>query len=352
MIKNFYNLDDIRSIPIIEVCHMYGVRIERGNKCKLRDEKHASTQLYLRDKDGYDRFWDFGTNEGGDVIKLVSVLENCEWQEALEALAQSFNIQPVNNTEYAKKGELTDYQYAMLGVYGDLATKNLDIDLERFSLESAQKLSDKYHMSLNELREKYPDVYRKRILNERIRPYVKDLRNDYYKDLYYHYRIAKELNIEHPEELDQHSLERFEDAAKNLDYVERLLHKAAIGTSVADDLEFIHYEPIKDYSRVISGKQQFEVGNVAYNDIKREAGRNGEYICYKIVSDNDYMALNVGLLKDVPHAAFMQGNKVNVAVLPENADEIDRCVEVLRLKEEFEKSSEYKKHKETMSMER
>lgn len=326
MVKNFYDLDQIRSIPIKEVANVLGVSVNRYNKCKIRDEKTASVQLYTKNSNGYDRFWDFGINEGGDVIVFASMVLGSDWQTALETLAESFGIEPVNNTEYQNRSELTNAQYMRIGVYGDLATKNLDFDLERYSMESAQKYSEKYHMTVNELRKTYPEFYTHKILRGRVLPFVSEMRNSYYSELYGHFLLAQALGVQDATELPPQQLEKFGQMQRELEAVEKLLHKAAMGTSMEETLPVMKYDVKEDYLAVINGKVPFQVGPVSYNDMKHQARANDEILRYRSTPRDAYFAMLREGLEDVPHAAFQQGEEVNLAFLPEHSAVIERFI--------------------------
>lgn len=342
MTKRFYDLEQVRDIPILDVAAAFGVDVKRGNKCKIRDEKTPSVQLYTKSRNGFDRFWDFGINEGGDVIVFVSKILNCDWQTALEQLADTFGIEPVNNTEYRNRSDLTNSQYAKIGIFGDLATKNLDFDLERFSMESAQKYADKYKMSVNELRKQYPDFYTHKILMKKALPFVSELRNRYYSELYAHYSLAKLLNVQDPTKLDDKATEKFEALKSEVETAERLLHRAAKGTSMEETLALKKYDVLEDYMGLINGEITFQVGAVSYNNMKLMARKNDEILCYRSLGSEDYFHLSEGPLKEIPHAAFLRAEKVNLAFLPEHSPEITKIIEALQGKDLAHKKASHK----------
>lgn len=341
--KSFYDLDQIRSISILEVADMCGIDVKKAGRsywCKLRPEKTASVKLYIDNDTGYDSFCDFGNgNKGGDVIVFVAEAMNMDWQTAVEYLADNFNIEPVNNMDYRTRNELTDYQYEKIGIQGDLATKNLDINLEKYSLESVQKYSDKYRMSVNELRKTYPEFYTNKILMGRAMPFVSNMRNMYYAHLYNHYLLAKSMKISDPTSLDDAFIQKFEKHRAKLAQAEKLLHKAAKGTSMEERLELKHYDVLEDYKGLIEGKIAFQYGVLPYNDIKQAARKNDEVVHYRSVPLEDYFKLRRGSLDDIPHAAFVRAEKVNLAFLPEHSLEIENCINDLQAQKQAEKSA-------------
>lgn len=340
MTKNFYDLDQVRSLSILEVAELCGIDVKRVGRsywCKLRSEKTASTKLFLDNPSGYHSFFDFGVNEGGDVIAFASKAMSVEWQNALEFLAESFYIEPINNIEYQNRNELTDYQYEKIGIQGDLATKNLDFDLEKYSMESAQKFSDKYHMTVNKLRTTYPEFYTYKILMGKAIPFVSNLRNEYYAKLYNHYLLAKSLNVTNPTELSDSSLSKFEKFRVELTNAEKLLHKAAKGTSMEERLPLKQYDVRTDYQALIEGVVSFQIGDISYNDIKQQARQQDVVVHYRSVMLDDYLSLRREGITDVPHAAFVRGDKVNLVFLPEHSISIENFIESHQVKKEIDK---------------
>lgn len=335
MAKFFYDLDEIRNISILDVCEHLGVLVEKQGSsvfCKLRDERTASCRLYLNNSNGKDSFYDFGASVGGDVIKFVAEYKGLTWQSALEELASMFGIEPVNNIEFMTRTELTDLEYSKIGVYGDRATKNFDFDLDNFSLESNKRFSEKYSMPVNELRKLYPDIYALNVLRKKAIPFVYRLRNDYYfelfnvvqsqKNYYGSFNIEKVLNDE---------LEDCSKACKEVILAEKLLDKALKGTDIT--YSFKEYDVKSDMQHIHDGKISFEIGPCSYVDIKRESKVLGtELVNNKktAITVNEYFELGEHGINTVPHAAFVQGEKVNLVYLPENAPYIDMCIDTYR----------------------
>lgn len=328
---NFYNLDEVRSLPILEVCSMLGVEVEKKGSsshwCKLRPgEKTASCKLYLGNGNEYDSFCDFGNcKNGGDVIKFASEYLGCSWQDALEQLASSFNIAPINNTQYMNRNELTDLEYRKIGVYGDLATKNFDFDFDKFSLESIEKYSEKYAMPVEQLRKDYPQKYVWDIIKKRAIPHVYGLRNDYYFALYCCLSIQKSLtghfdinNVPHKD------LQELIAASKELTKAEQLLKKALRGTDVRYSQR--EYNVLEDLKKINYGEISFEIGDKTYADMKRESKLYGVDLRYRSVSVDSYFALKNYGLEEIAHAGFLQNEKVNIVFLPDQGDAIDRCI--------------------------
>lgn len=76
--QTVFDLDTIKQIPIDSF-----VEVSSRNTFKLRDEKTASCYWYKQT----NRWHDFGTDEGGDVIDLVMKLHSCTFYEACKYLS-------------------------------------------------------------------------------------------------------------------------------------------------------------------------------------------------------------------------------------------------------------------------
>lgn len=330
--KAFYNLDDLNNIPILDVCEHFGVQVDKKGSscfCKLRNERTASCKLYLNNADGHDSFYDFGSAIGGNVIKFVSEFLNCDWQTAVEELANAFNVEPVNNTDYFKRNDLTDVEWKKIGVYGDLATKNFDFDLEKFPIESTQAYSEKYSMSVNQLRKDYPYKYAVDILKKRAIPHVYALRNKYYFHLYRCLSFQKSItghfdinNVPHKD------MEKCKSLCNEVTRSESILKKALRGTDLS--YSFKEYNILQDLKKIYYGEVAFEIGESSYADVKRESQRYGTDLRYRSVDFNEYLGLAGYDINSVLHAAFLKNDRVNLVFLPDQSELIDKCIELYR----------------------
>lgn len=342
--KGFYNLEDIQSIPILDVCNYFGVPVQKHGGsafCKLRDEKTASCKLYLNNSDGYDSFYDFGSHVGGSVINFVEQCLGCDWQSAIEELARAFSIEPVNNTEYMNRNELSDIEYKKIGVYGDLATKNFEFDLEKYPLESVKKYSEKYAMPVNQLRKDYPAKYAQEILKKKAIPFVYDLRNQYYLTLYTWLSLQKSL-VGHFDINNVPEDDRKEAMAlcNQLTQAEKLLKKALNGTDI--QYSFKEYNLYQDLTKLHLGEISFEIGENSYVEVKRESNLQGVDLRYRSVSCDDYFSLNEYGLNSVFHAAFVKNDKVNLVFLPEQSELIEKCISLFHKAKELEQAERQK----------
>ena len=73
-----YNIEEIKQTPIDQI-----VKVNAHGFFAIRNEKTPSVKYYKND----NRWHDFGSQDGGDVIDLVQKLRDCTFREALEYLS-------------------------------------------------------------------------------------------------------------------------------------------------------------------------------------------------------------------------------------------------------------------------
>lgn len=74
-----FDLEALKAIPIENFVDVY----PNNNSFKLRDERTPSCHLYRTQ----NRWHDFGTGEGGSVIDLIMILNDCTFIEACKYLS-------------------------------------------------------------------------------------------------------------------------------------------------------------------------------------------------------------------------------------------------------------------------
>lgn len=177
----FYNLDKIKEIPLEDVCNRLGIHTSsKGKKlwCDIRGEKTPSCCINT-DK---NYWYDFGSSTGGDVIKFVSEVEKIDAKEAIYKLADMFGIEPENNNIKNKEKPniyISNSDYRKIGIEPTRATLNLDINLEKQSIEEVTKLEKAFAKSMNELANSNEDLFLE-VLNKKSIPIVYNNIKNYY----------------------------------------------------------------------------------------------------------------------------------------------------------------------------
>lgn len=260
----FYDLAQIKEIPIKDICRNFlGIDlVERSGKtwCKTHNEKTHSTQLH----ENQNTFHNFGTGKHGDNIELVAYVMNVDRKDAISLLADAYGIAPVNQRKGLTPNELTHFEYAKIGLYGDLATKNFVFDVDKMPYERICQISEKFAMPMNELRKKHPKTYEK-VIKQKAYPYVRGLRNDYFLDLWSKYRtfcaVGNPSLFFRPD-----SIACFSDQIRALEQAERIYDRAIKGTSLKS-LSVGIYDPVKDLEMISKGEVKPVMGPVSYGEL-------------------------------------------------------------------------------------
>lgn len=179
-VQPFYNLDKIKEIPLEDVCNRLGVHtFPKGKKlwCDIRGEKTPSCCINT-DK---NYWYDFGSSTGGDVIKFVSEVEKIDAKEAIYRLADMFRIEPENNIENQNKHNfyISNSDYRKIGIEPTRATLNLDINLDKQSIEEVTRLEKAFSKSMNELANSNEDLFLD-VLNKKSIPIIYNNIKNYY----------------------------------------------------------------------------------------------------------------------------------------------------------------------------
>ncbi|EDT72295.1 CHC2 zinc finger domain protein [Clostridium perfringens D str. JGS1721] len=179
-VQPFYNLDKIKEIPLEDVCNRLGVHTSpKGKKlwCDIRGEKTPSCCINT-DK---NYWYDFGSSTGGDVIKFVSEVEKINAKEAIYRLADMFGIEPENNIENQNKHNfyISNSDYRKIGIEPTRATLNLDINLDKQSIEEVTRLEKAFSKSMNELANSNEDLFLD-VLNKKSIPIIYNNIKNYY----------------------------------------------------------------------------------------------------------------------------------------------------------------------------
>lgn len=323
--KRFYDLDKIKSIPILDVCNAFGIDLERKGGsiwCKVRPERTASVTLHP-EKNIYH---DFGTGQTSDVIGLVSVYLGIDRGAAIEKLAEAFCVSPENTQSGRNAGELTVWEYEKIGLDGKMATKNFDFDLSRQSMERVSELSLRYAMPMNVLKKTNPRIY-ERLLKQRAIPHVRDLRNEYYMDVFARYHLGKAIGSE---ELFNKAAQNgeFAEQIKELQTAERILKRACFGTQI-EAWPVGEYDPAKDLKKILDGTIKISLGNASYPELKNFSTQENSPVKYRTVALDGFWN-SFSALKDISHSAFMKDGNVVVGFLEKDMGKIKPILDKIR----------------------
>ena len=306
-----YDLGELREIPILSVCEYLDLPVEKRGRnfwCKVRNESQASVILHT----DTNYFYDFGNEEHGNNIGLVQYAKGIGVGEAIRDLAQAFHILPSETMEDNLSKPLNAWEYKKLGLYGDLATKNLVFPVTTATVDELLDMEYGYRMTMNQLRQKEPDMYR-HILETKAMPYVARKRNCFFMSVWNHYCFLQMMNRSVLFFDSERTALKFESEVKDLEQSERALYKACLGTDIAI-AEPQHYDPQRVLSRLLQGKLEFSLGTAEPDEIRSFVSEMGWKACEMTVSYDAYCAAPTD---DHIHSAVFQKGQVTL-LFPES----------------------------------
>jgi len=318
--KNFYDMSQIRDIPIQDVCRYLGIPIiPKGGKlwCKLRDERTASTILHPES----NTFHDFGTNQHGDAVDIVCAVNGVSKAEAIRFLAEAFHISPETPAQHS--GQLSDWEYRQIGIAGDLATKNFSFDIERQGTQRVMQLSQRYGIPMNDLRRNHPRVYAQ-VLRQKAIPFVTGLRNTYYLDVFSQYSLAKSIGAAQAFSSEQVRAE-FVQEIEQLQRAESILLRACQHTSI-QPRPVGSYEPESDLAKILSGDIKISLSEKSSWDMNRIAKARKTAVKYRTVDVGQYLS---GKLDSFTHSAFLKKDTVVVGYLETDYRQIKAALDTM-----------------------
>ena len=313
-----YSLNEVKDLSILAVCDQLGVFVARRGKhywCKLRDERIPSTVLHPET----NTFYDFGTQAHGSNIDLVCTVTGKPFDEAVRYLGETFSLQPETPADIRRRFRtMSRTDYARIGLHWDLATKNFTFPIGRCSPEKLVDIELRYQMPMNELRKRHPKTY-ERILRDKAIPYVDQLRNLYYLEIWNHYSLLQSLGRAFLFYDSERTQQHFSERTRQLEQAERSLYKAGQGTSLAIP-EPVHYDPMRVISRFLTDRLSISIGPLtpqAFSDVVKDS-----HITFDVPSDNYFDAQ----LDDVPHTAELKKDHITITCRKQDLPHIRRLL--------------------------
>lgn len=321
-----YSLDEVKSIPILDVCTQLGINVEyRGRNawCKLRDEHNPSTILHPES----NTFFDFGTQEHGSNIDLVCYTTGKSFADAVRYLGESFALAPETSADARKRFRtMTRSDYARIGLHWDLATKNFIFPIDRCAPQKLLEIELRYQMSMNELRKQHPKTYA-RIIREKAIPYVSSLRNLYYLEVWNHYCFLNAAGRAFLFFDSERTAAHFSSLTQQLERAERSLYKAGQGTGLAIP-EPKQYDPQRVVSRILTGRLSISIGPCTAEELSVRFA--GPCVSFSLSYDR-YVQAD---LKDIPHAASLTKDGIVISCRKQDLPLVRRRTEAPDISEE------------------
>lgn len=293
--KYFYDIEELKGIRITDILRDYGIPVNKGF-FKLRNERTASCKVY----ESTNSFYDFGGGIGGNAINLIEYIEQCSRKEAMEKLADMYGIEPVNKDSKKNKEpiRLSDSQYALIGIAGDRASKNILFDMEKSDMdfERMKSISEKYALSMNDLKKKNLTGY-EAIIGIIAFDTVDRKREAFKCEMYMNYafrnliRLEDNLKISSVPE-DDKIAEEFRDMQEELNRTEKVLETACKGCKTIS-FKAVKHDAVAEYHKMV---EEMDV-NLLYEILEGKETSFDEYSYDNGISPlpkehNDYSRLS------------------------------------------------------------
>lgn len=301
----YYDFDKINEVPLQDICKQYGIVLKEtstGFVGRIRDEKTPSF-IISKAKGVWS---DFGGGQSGKTpISLVQYIEGVDYKVAAEKLGNMFGINP--KTEKSEWTGLTNCQYKEIGVIGQRVTMNIDINLEKVSLEKAEEIDSKYGISMVELAQKNTKLYNMIVKNKAL-PIINECRRRFFY-----------LSDRYKNEKSYMEKELYKGSAKKLENeINRkveLLKRALKDNHI--DLSYLKVS--------IDGAINKEIGKISYKDFQKKTGIN-RYL------EVDKRELDKLKDSDINYSAFIKGgDKYNLVV---KEGDLDKALSIIERKYE------------------
>lgn len=331
-------------IPIEDVLAMHGIYPERG-KYRLRDDDDHASASINKGRIG-NKIHDFGMGNTFTPLTLTMFLNGVDAKDAAQILGEAFHIPPKISSKDGEinKGKIFDFEWKTLGLYSDMVSKNIDLDLERYDWDKTKELAERYRMSMSELHaqtigQKDPakvDMVDKRryenIMRNKAVPYAFEKRDEYFRRMHDDYQLAKLVNsgMEIDKIFKIHK-DEYENMAMELAKIENVLRRALEGTTVK--FLFRNYCPMDDFRKVINGEVPFEIGFTTQYEVGASAYRQKAKVFYTVFSLDEYHRLMDNGLEDLQVAARQKGEQVTISFVSTDASKVNYLVKALRGKE-------------------
>lgn len=324
---SLYDLSAIRDLPILDVCSALGLDTEKHGKnfwCKVRSEEKASVILHTDS----NTFYDFGNGRKGSVIDLVQYASSCSIGAAIGFLAKSFRIEPSMSRQDFVEKPLSNWEYQVIGLHGDLASKNIRFPIETASVNELADLSYAYRMPMNQLRKEDPVSY-EAILRQTSVPYVNGLRNAYFQYVWNYYDFLTTYQNGYLFYTSDKLQEKFKNVKGSLERAERILTKAVYNTSISPPAPQ-NYDPLHVLSLIQQGRLAISIGTLDNQQLSAEAEFEGCCTKQYQVSYDDFYRLNLDAFR---YSAVFNGNTVTLTCLEIDSDVISSHIDtILQLK--------------------
>jgi len=342
--NNFYDWNQVKAIPMVDVCSHFGLKLTFKGKnpwCSIRsDDDTPSTIIHVDDGPNYkaNTFHDFGYHESGDNIALACKFlgldryNESDRSKAVTYLGDAFHL-PVKEAgrNAARPLELTEREYNMIGLYGDLATKNFTFNLDTTDIDRIQAISEKYGMPMNQLKKQHTRMY-ERLLTTHAIPYIQEQRNHFYMDLWLTRDHVQKAEAAGDKILMAVYQKDFSDDAKRLRDLDDILFRAVHGTKLTMPKNRL-YDPDVILEKIDAGELKPSFGSRSYSGMMRLAEDRQTSVKYQSLDLYSVYMYGSEELGNIPYSAFLSNGKAVVGYLEKDKEVLRPIFDRMALKD-------------------
>ncbi len=348
-------IERLKSIPLVDVLRdIYGIEVHKNGEryyCKIRPERTGSCCIYPT-----NTFYDFGSGTGGATIELVAEMESCDKKTAMQKLADWYGISRENHKRNGNM--LWDHEWKRLGLYPDMVSKNLNIniissdsdrpnsnaDINLYLENSAQltAFNEKYRITMNEFRSSDQIGYHN-LLKRHTLPELFNERDDYYGNLLSDYNLSCEIGGE------KFAVEAVSNSPHHIDEAQRINEKCQLLRRAVDDISLLKVpmfslSPQKDLQEILGGKTAVKISKRSYFELCRLAKQQHENLFVFEISKADYVFeydKKQSKTHLLPHTCYYKNGSCKVSVFEKNITDFSEifCEKIVG---DFQKSSDFR----------
>jgi len=325
----------LKNISIISVLKdLYGIDAhKRGDRyfAKIRPERTESCCIYPN-----NTFYDFGGGVGGDVITLVSLLSDCSNKEAQNKLSTYSGI--TRESRVRDEHTLMDYEWKKLGIYPELASKNInfcfmfspsdkpnwmaDLNIRLYEKSDQFELESKYYISVEDMRKKFPEEYHQLLRNRVLQPLFAE-RDDYYLSVIQSYKFGLAIGNESFASKCVKADQELSELAASLNEKCSLLRRAVDDNSLLK-APYFKLNPSDDLQKILTGSIEFQTSKVRFTELCKYAKMHHEtFMTITIPYDNYIKAYSeTKNLHAIPHCTFYKNGNCKLCFVASKTKEI------------------------------
>ena len=219
--KGFYDIQQLRDIPILDVCDYLSLTVEKRSNnywCKIKPDHKTNVMLHTNT----NYFYDFDSRAHGNNIDFVSfACGGISSDKSIRKLAYAFNVSA--DQKHSDFEPLSLWEYRKIGIHLDIESVTKD--------EDSMDRGYSFCVYMNNLRCRSPEKYRS-IIEKTAVPYINKKMATYFSSVLSYYDMLNRTGTRNEFFKSEKTEGRFELARRDLEQALQALKKAGAGTGI------------------------------------------------------------------------------------------------------------------------